>query len=115
MVGFTFERRLRVAPGGAAGGWWAGLFPGRNRSLVGGAVSAAQAGGWWAGLCRGEAGSVWAGLCPRVEPETGGRGRGGGARPRPGGGAGGWWAGLGPSSGPWQVSELEPPKSVSIL
>ena len=78
MVGFTFERRLRVAPGGAAGGWWAGLFPGRNRSLVGGAVSAAQAGGWWAGLCRGEAGSVWAGLCPRVEPETGGRGRGGG-------------------------------------
>ena len=92
MVGFTFERRLRVAPRGGAGGWWAGLFPGRNRSLVGGAVSAALAGGWWAGLCRGEAGSgcgrgcaqgwsrrlvggaVWVRPRPGVEPEGGGRG-----------------------------------------
>lgn len=71
MVGFTFERRLRVAPGGGAGGWWAGPFLGWGRSLGGGAVSAAQAGGW----VRGEAGSVWAGLCPGVEHETGGRGR----------------------------------------
>ena len=101
MVGFTFERRLRVAPRSGAGGWWAGLFPGRNRSLVGGAVPGR---GWV---------RVWAGLCPGVEPETGGRGRVGEATPR--GGAGGWWAGLGPSSGPRQLSELEPPKSVSIL
>ena len=115
MVGFTFERRLRVAPGGGAGGWWAGLFPGRNRSLVGGAVSAAQAGGWWAGLCRGEAGSECGRGCAQGWSRRLVGGAVWGARPRLGGGAGGWWAGLGPSSGPWQVSELEPPKSVSIL
>lgn len=74
MVGFTFERRLRVAPGGGAGGWWAGPFLGWGRSLGGGALSAAQAGGWWARLGPGRG---WVGV--------------GGDVPR--GGARDWWAG----------------------
>lgn len=62
MVGFTFERRLRGAPGGGAGGWWAEPFQGRGRCLVGGPC-----------LGRGWV-RVWAGLRPGVEPEGCGRG-----------------------------------------